>query len=226
MQKTEALRVGKENLYNLIESYEEALGLVDTLEALTELSKCQQTFLTFLQTAAIYKAFADKVWGEKARATLLEVWGGDLGKMMEDFWDKPSKEIQERVAAAKWANSLEGISDLRRFWGIKPSEVTTDELSAFQHTLPSDAASSLAYSSFKAPLSEVMSARQADYMRLRLRQAAGKSGSLPESESMIAALRKDRAFGKDSEKTQELIKREREYQKQLKAEKRKNLESQ
>lgn len=210
--KPQAIAVGVAKLYEIVEQFDEALALINVMDAIGSAKDEAPGLDVNYRIWSLAKAFADKVYAEEAREIVNGIWDGSVIELVNDFWARPSAEILERMAAARWANSLEGISDLRRFWGVNPRDVTTDELAAFCHTLPVDSSSTLASSPFRVPMDMVIEAQSADLAKLRLRQASGKSGRLPDHESTVSMLKRQGVFGPQSEIAADLIKKERQHQ--------------
>lgn len=219
--QAQAIAEGTVKLYEIIEDYEEGLALIDCLDSFHELDEKPAHLRDLNDAAQLYalaKAFADRVYGAEAREIINGLWDGSVLGFFSSFWQRPNSEIGERIAACRWASSMEGISDLRKFWGVHPRDVTTDELSAFSRTLPIDSATKVAFSGYEVPLNLVVEAQGIDLQKLRLKQASGKSGRLPEAESMTALLRKRTLqAGPNGSLHQHLAQRERE---RLQAEKR------
>ena len=74
------------------------------------------------------------------------------------------------MAAGIWSRTLPGISDLRRFWHVRPwqydpSAYTIEELVAFHENLPMESATMVAGGEYIVSISEMLQAMTIDAIR-------------------------------------------------------------
>lgn len=69
------------------------------------------------------------------------------------------------MAALAWARSVEGVSDLRRFWHGRASDFTLYEITCFFETLPDNSATVKKASGFEVDVSTLLTALIVDTLR-------------------------------------------------------------
>lgn len=86
--------------------------------------------------------------------------------------------------------TAEGVSDLRRFWGlgVNDENLETDELVTFYLTLPHDSATTIARSGYSNPIDLILQAYSIDQISALMRGMSGKKGKVPKDQRMLPTL--------------------------------------
>lgn len=90
------------------------------------------------------------------------------------------------ISALSWADTREGVSDLRRYWHGRADDFTTDELDAFLCTLPDDSATKKAANGWDVEMSTLLSAMTVDSIRQMAMGMGGKK--MPKDKMLVPHL--------------------------------------